>query len=309
LAISGFLHAQTADELDMILTTQEITYLQAARLILTASDSLPNGGNAFVTAQENRWLPGRAKADSPINADDPISLGEVALLIMKSFGLKGGFLYTLFSNPRHACRDLAYVRIIQGRTDPGGHLNGGEFLQILSRTLAYTGDDETPATLPRVEISTIPPAEKAPVVVQIPPDEQPILFEESEANIVIEDTKQGRTVRLLNAVYFQADSAVLVEGSSSVLDELGKLLIARPGATVTLRAYTAPYGTREGRLAVSQNRAGFCLNYLQRNYGIGAERVQVELYGADQLPEWGRGPDGSFASVESFRCVEFIIHE
>ncbi|MDR0655526.1 MAG: hypothetical protein LBG22_04360, partial [Treponema sp.] len=70
VAISGFLHAQTADELDMILTTQEITYLQAARFILTASDSLPNGGDAFVIAQENRWLPVRAKADSPINADD-----------------------------------------------------------------------------------------------------------------------------------------------------------------------------------------------------------------------------------------------
>jgi hypothetical protein len=142
LAVSGVLFAQTADELDTILTTREITYLQAARFILTASGSLPDGGDAFVTARENRWLPVRAKADSPVSADDSISLGEVSLLIMKSFGLKGGLLYTLFSSPRHACRELAYVRIIQGRTDPGGRLNGGEFLQILGRTLAYTGEDE-----------------------------------------------------------------------------------------------------------------------------------------------------------------------
>jgi hypothetical protein len=120
----------------MILTTQEITYSQAARFILTASGSPPGGGDAFSIARENRWFPLRAEADSPV------SLGEVSLLMMKAFALKGGLLYTLFSSPRHACRELAYLRIIRGRTDPGGRLDGGEFLHILGRVLTFTGEEE-----------------------------------------------------------------------------------------------------------------------------------------------------------------------
>ncbi|MDR1277332.1 MAG: hypothetical protein LBK02_01120 [Treponema sp.] len=61
---------------------------------------------------------------------------------MKSFGLKGGILYTLFPGPRYACRELAYLRIIQGGGDPGTHLQGGQFLQILGNTLTYIGEDE-----------------------------------------------------------------------------------------------------------------------------------------------------------------------
>ena len=61
---------------------------------------------------------------------------------MKAFSLPGGLLYTLFSSPRHACRELEYLRIIRGRTDPGGRLDGGEFLRILGRTLTVTGEEE-----------------------------------------------------------------------------------------------------------------------------------------------------------------------
>jgi hypothetical protein len=61
---------------------------------------------------------------------------------MKSFGLKGGILYTLFPGPRYACRELAYLRIIRDGGDPETHLNGGQFLQILGNTLTYIGEDE-----------------------------------------------------------------------------------------------------------------------------------------------------------------------
>jgi outer membrane protein OmpA-like peptidoglycan-associated protein len=167
---------------------------------------------------------------------------------------------------------------------------------------------EAPQSPPPDQVVEAPPV---PEAVEEPPfvPEPVIVFEESEANLVIEDTEQGRTVRLLNAVYFQPDSAVPVEGSGLVLDELGTLLLSRPAAAVVLRAYTAPYGTREGRLEVSRIRADFCRDYLQRTYRIETDRIQIELYGADQLPEWGRGPEGNFVSVESFRCVEFILHE
>jgi hypothetical protein len=131
MAVSGFLFAQNAAELDGILNAQEITCSQVARFILTAANALPGGGDAFTAAMRNNWLPAGAAADKPI------SLGELSLLIMKSFGLKGGVLYTFFPNPRYACRELIYLRIVQGRTDPDERLDGQAFLRILSRVLTY----------------------------------------------------------------------------------------------------------------------------------------------------------------------------
>jgi hypothetical protein len=61
---------------------------------------------------------------------------------MKAFALKGGILYSLFPLPRYACRELVYLRIIQGGLDPDERLDGRAFLQILGRVLSYTEDDE-----------------------------------------------------------------------------------------------------------------------------------------------------------------------
>jgi hypothetical protein len=66
----------------------------------------------------------------------------VSLLIMDSFDINGGFMYGLFHNARYACRELVYLDIIQGRTDPAGRLNGRELLQILGKALSYAGEDE-----------------------------------------------------------------------------------------------------------------------------------------------------------------------
>jgi hypothetical protein len=136
MGLVGVLFAQTAAEMDQILDAPEITYTQAARFVLTAASVLPSGADAFAAARENHWLPDGAKADSPI------SLGELSLLVMKSFEIKGGLLYTFFPGPRYACRELVYLWIIQGRTDPDGRLNGKTFLQILGRVLTYTGEGQ-----------------------------------------------------------------------------------------------------------------------------------------------------------------------
>jgi hypothetical protein len=137
--VSGLLCAQTAEDLETVLTAQEISCSQAAWFVFAAAEIPPGNGNAltaFDTARQNGWI--RRAADN--QADSPVSLGELSLLIMKSFGLQGGILYTLFSNPRYACRELVYLKIIQGRTDPGGTVDGRTFLQILGRTLTHTGE-------------------------------------------------------------------------------------------------------------------------------------------------------------------------
>jgi hypothetical protein len=146
-AVSGFLAAQTAAELENILATGEVTYSQAAFFILTAANVMPleNAGEpspdngdaleAFTAAKENRWLPSRARAEKPIR------LGELSLLIMKAIELKGGIMYSIFPNSRYACRELVYLQIIQSESDPAGRVDGRTFLQILGRMLTHIGED------------------------------------------------------------------------------------------------------------------------------------------------------------------------
>lgn len=142
MMVTGFLAAQTADEMDRLLDAEELTCSQAAEFVLRAADVLPEGADAFAAAGERGWLPAGEEAGRPVR------LGELALLIMKAFNIKGGVMYSHFPIPRYACRTLVYNRIIRGRTDPGGHLDGRTFLQILDRALAYAGgDDITPERL------------------------------------------------------------------------------------------------------------------------------------------------------------------
>jgi hypothetical protein len=135
MTVAGFLTAQTAEEMDRLLAADELSYTQAARFVLRAAN-VPGGRDAFLMARDLGWLPGRAEADSPI------VLGELAHLILKAFKLKGGIMYTVFQNPRYACRALVHAQIIRGRTNPAGRLDGRAFLQILSRVLTHTGEDE-----------------------------------------------------------------------------------------------------------------------------------------------------------------------
>jgi len=128
-----------------------------------------------------------------------------------------------------------------------------------------------------------------------------IVFAHTPENIVIEETERGKTVRLLNAVYFEADSANMIERYRPILDEAGRRLRSDPALRITLRGYTAPFGTPEGRTALSEARARYCMDYLRRSFGISGERIKIEYYGAERTPEFAN------ADWESYRCVELII--
>jgi flagellar motor protein MotB len=128
-----------------------------------------------------------------------------------------------------------------------------------------------------------------------------IVFSHVQENIVIEETAQGRIVRLLNAVYFEANNAEMIETYRTILDEAGLRLRAGHSLRITLRGYTAPFGTVEGRAEISAARARYCADYLSRHYGIAEHRMTIEYYGAQRSPEFAG------ASWESYRCVELII--
>ena len=131
--------AQTAAELETLLNTDAVTYAQAARFVLQAAESadteaagaaaIANPEQAFQFAQENDWLPKGASPDTPARLDG------ISLLFMRSFGLKGGLLYSLFKNPHYAYREMVYRQAIQGRVDPQMAVSGYQLIFITNRIL------------------------------------------------------------------------------------------------------------------------------------------------------------------------------
>jgi len=145
LAAAAFLSAQTADEIETLLNTGAVTYAQAARFLLEASDTMAASDmeEAFDYAAQQGWLPKK------VSANDTARLDGISLLMMRSFGIKGGVLYSITKSPHYAYRELMYRETIQGRADPGMNVSGERLLFFTSRILSQLGEtDAVPAGIP-----------------------------------------------------------------------------------------------------------------------------------------------------------------
>ena len=129
----GFsLSAQTADKIEALLTTPAVTYAQAARFILEASEEAKTSDptEAFNYALARKWLPKKASPDTTAQIEG------VSLLFMRAFNLKGGLFYTIAKNPHYAYRELVYRAVIQGKSDPHMNVSGEQLLFITGRILS-----------------------------------------------------------------------------------------------------------------------------------------------------------------------------
>jgi len=130
--------AQSGVELDMLLSTGEVSLSLAARYVLPAADILPAGATpetSFAAAKEKAWLP------PDVEPDAPIKLSELSFLIAQAFGMKGGLMYSIAPGPRYAYRELVYLRIIQGVSDPAQTVSGERLMRILGRLLDRQGGE------------------------------------------------------------------------------------------------------------------------------------------------------------------------
>jgi len=104
-----------------------------------------SGQDAARFAVVNKWLPKKT------DAGDAVSLENLSLLIMKAFNLKGGPMYTWFSNAHYSYREMVFKDLIQGRTDPRMKVSGYTMLLIVNRLLYRVEDSwgftEQPAAL------------------------------------------------------------------------------------------------------------------------------------------------------------------
>jgi hypothetical protein len=148
LFIPGPAWSQTADELESLLNSPQVSYAQAARFVLEAADTvvIDDPAVAFRFAGERKWLPKKVSADSFARLDG------IALLLMRSFGIEGGFFFSVFKNSHYAYRELAYREVIQGRTDPGMTVSGDMLLFMIGRILDMTENDPSPRAKKRAPV-------------------------------------------------------------------------------------------------------------------------------------------------------------
>ncbi len=146
ITVTGFLllgligaAGQSNEFVDGLLGSDAVTVGQAAYLVLVASDNL--GGDAdearaFELLDSFGWAPEGAAVDSAMLMKD------YSLLLMKAFGLEGGFMYRLFPSPRYAYRQLKSSLVIQGRSDPDMKVPGGFAMRMLGRVFDVKGISE-----------------------------------------------------------------------------------------------------------------------------------------------------------------------
>ena len=136
-AAPAFLAAQsTAAEIEALLASDAVTNAQASRFVLEAAGAavFADPVEAFQFAAERSWLPGNSSPDGPARLDG------IALLLMQSFGLRGGILFTLTGSPHFAYRELEFMGFIHGRASPAQRVSGDTLLYLVGRVLDHAGE-------------------------------------------------------------------------------------------------------------------------------------------------------------------------
>jgi outer membrane protein OmpA-like peptidoglycan-associated protein len=281
--------AQTAAELERVLALPAVSCGDAARFVLgAAGTALPetakdSAAGAYRFATERGWLPEKAAAE------EPASLGDVSFLIMRALNIEGGLMYSLFPGPRYAYRELAYLKIIRGRSYSTMTVSGQRLLRIISRALDYAGDTAAPA--PAAIAETGPPANgmAAPPVPSAPPAlmerERVVeiihteLEEKHVSDTDVRVTDEGVTISL-NNIQFLPDSTELMEAEKQNLQNIAAILNKFPKRKILVGGHTAMAGSVEGRMRVSIARARAVADYLVSLGCRKSDEITVRAYGA-----------------------------
>ncbi|MCL1928904.1 MAG: OmpA family protein [Treponema sp.] len=282
---AGFLTAQTtAVEIETLLNTNAVTYAQAARLVLEASEVTVTAdtAEAFQYAADRKWLPKKASANETARLDG------IALLVMRSFDIKGGLFYSLSRSPHYAYRELVYKQIILGRTDPAMAVSGDNFLYILNRVLS----------IKEAEVHTQVLKEEERLAKEI--NEQLAAHHVADTRATV--TSEGVTISLSN-IQFRANSSELLESEMAKIREIAGILENVSERNLLIAGHTAMAGTWDEQQRTSRERAQAVANYLVSLGVRTTQEITVQGYGADR-PVAGNDTEAGMAQN---RRVEITI--
>ena len=294
---SAPLSAQYASRMESLLNEPELSWGKAAAFALEASDRLVYSGeaDAFAFAANQKWLPKKALAA------DTVRLNDAALLLMRSFDLKGGIFYSVGKSPHHAYRELVRKKVIIGRTDPHMIVSGEEYLYMIGRILSIKENAaETEAQKRQAREAARKQSEQAALAKEI--NAQLAAANVSDASATV--TSEGVMISLSN-IRFLANSATLADSEKKKLDEIAAILKTIPEKRIQVAGHTALAGPPEEQKRTSLARAQAVANYLISAGARKSGEITVQGFGAER-PIAG---NDTAAGMEANRRVEITILE
>jgi len=296
-SLSATLQAQTADEIEALLNTNAVTYSQAVRFVLEAADiiAITDHNEAFRYAQEQNLLPKNAAPDTAV------TLENISYVLMKSFNVKGGIIYSFAKNPHYAYRELAYKEIIQGRADPGMKVSGDQLLFMIGRLLSIQEKENAAAKSKIIrKKKTAENTRKHEVAAAINAALEEQKVEDTQASV----TEEGIIINLSN-IQFPADSATLPESEKIKLREVAAILKAISAKKIIVAGHSAMAGSEEGRRKLSYDRAASVAAYLGSLENCKDISITPVGYGAERP----LADNTTVTGMAANRRVEIIIVE
>jgi outer membrane protein OmpA-like peptidoglycan-associated protein len=289
----------TAEKIETILNTGAITYGQAAAFTLEAANLIAANNNeeALNYAIQRNWLPANVGSGAPARLD------RLSLLLMRSFDMKGGIMFSIFKNPHYAYRELKHQKIIQSRSSPGQSISGEQLLSYISKLLVLYDLQSVPETIiPETNETseTSVEARRETLAAEI----AVIIEEQKIADTTVEATDEGVMITLSNIV-FEADSAVLPNTEGVKIFEIARVLYSIAGVKLHIAGHTALAGSEETRDSLSRQRAQSVADYLVFLGAVKAADVSISGYGSNRPIADNSTPQGMAAN----RRVEIIILE
>lgn len=126
--------SQSNNFLDDFLEEKEASFGKAVYLTFVAAGLIDE--QASVT-EALTVLKGKSWRLVVKESGQPIRLGEFSLLLMKVFEIRGGLMYRLLAVPRYAARELVYLGLISGSTDPTRYITGEEAVKTLGAVINW----------------------------------------------------------------------------------------------------------------------------------------------------------------------------
>ena len=298
IAIPVFLYGQsTAAEIETLLNTTAVTYGQASRFVLEAADVLAakRPDEAFAFAVQKGWLPAN------IAYDEPARLNHISLLLMRSFDTGGGIMYSITGSSRYAYRELVYMNVIQGSTDPAMMVSGERLIFYVNRMYARHDAVELAASIKKERQQEKEAAARRRELASVI---SVVIKSEHIQDTTVEATDEGVKITLSN-IMFRAESAELPDSEKAKLREIARILRTLNNVKLQIAGHTALAGSEEGRLQISRNRAQSVADYLVSIGACRAANVTVVGYGATRPIADNRTEHGMAVN----RRVEIIILE
>jgi len=284
MLVSAFVSAQTAERIEQLLEKEAISYQEAAWIILEATgkfnvintDVISGPENAYQYAAENGWLPRN------ITPDTTATFEGVSLLIMHSFGIKGGILYTIFKSPHYAFRELVYKGIIQGRVSPKMAVSGDMLIFGTNQTIMLQDEDNFD------------------LVAKI----NAMLKANNIANAIAMLTGEGVTI-IFATPQFQANTAEFISAESDDLRVLASILKSITVRKIIVSGHSALAGTEGAQMRTSIERAQAVKDYFISQGLMTDDDIHIRGFGAQR-------PVGDNSTAEGMarnRRVEITIVE